>query len=133
MEFVHFCRQQRTDGPGIFLKSGIEYHIINQQDKSFSFIAVKLKKLNIIFSGIYGPPEQNTREFLDFIDKDLQTVNDNKNEYFCFGDMNMNILDHSANANLIKNIYKSNGFLLCSENISTRLTKHSSFLFHHDQ
>lgn len=40
--------------------------------------------------------------------------------------MNINILKHSANVSLIIDIYKSNGFRLCNENISSRVTNNSS-------
>lgn len=80
-------------GIAVYIKDNIAFTTISLNVKSFEVIQIDLNFDNQIVSllSIYRPPSSNIKEFLNEIDKTINTIN-KKQELIIVGDMNIDIL-----------------------------------------
>ena len=100
-DFIHTCTPTQCGGVGMYIKSGIEYDIINKLTKSYENICesifVELKhprKKNIIVGTIYRH-HTPVQTFMDtFLNKTLQTLTKSKKTCILVGDFNVDLIQY---------------------------------------
>lgn len=122
-------REKTGGGLGIFIKNLYDFEILEKIENDFSYIAIRLKLLDLTICAVYKPPSVKNNIFTNFLDEKLENLVNM--DCIMVGDMNINLLEENNDSKRLKDIYYSNNFKLCNNKTSTRDTADKKSLLDH--
>lgn len=92
-------RGSRGGGVAFYLKDTYGFRVIdNITDIEQLWIVTTINRNNVIFGVCYNPPRTNPKQFTDNLEIAISNSVQHGDKVFCFGDININLLDISLNS-----------------------------------
>lgn len=92
---------RHTGGVAMYLRNGIEYSVVHNEQKSKTWIlSVKISEKSIDghFAVTYKSPKEKINDFLIIFDEFLETKVEDNNKNIIIGDMNIDVAKHTKNS-----------------------------------
>ena len=101
--FVNCPSLTSAGGVGLFIHNTIEFKLRNdltcQNNNLFESIWIEVEQTSLssqkcIIEVIYRNPEPEISSFMDFIEHTMMRLQNSGNNYYIYGDFNINVLNH---------------------------------------